>query len=102
MTLPNGGAHSVNGHARTAEKKLADVHLYKVDERNTAPRQPKLSERTDYSRWRLLDDKGRQTWHYLVDDEQVKEWPQSKADKYFLGLPLVRLPFRFPIQILTL
>lgn len=49
----------------------------------------KLSERTDHARWRLLDEKGRQTWHYLEDDEEVKEWPQSRADKYFLGLPLV-------------
>jgi lanosterol synthase len=36
-----------------------------------------------------LDDDGRQTWHYLEDDEQNKEWPQSVADKYFLGLQTV-------------
>lgn len=51
---------------------------------------PQLSERTDYTRWRMLDDAGRQTWHYLEDDQDVKEWPQSTADKYFLGLPTVR------------
>ncbi|KAL2863488.1 terpene cyclase/mutase family protein [Aspergillus lucknowensis] len=43
--------------------------------------------KTDYSRWRLLDDDGRQTWHYLESDEECKAWPQSVADKYFLGLP---------------
>lgn len=50
---------------------------------------PKLSKRTDYTRWRLLDEAGRQTWHYLEDDEDAKEWPQSTADKYFLNLPIV-------------
>lgn len=55
----------------------------------TAVKKPTLSERTDYTRWRLLDERGRQTWHYLEDDEDIKEWPQSTADKYFLGLPLV-------------
>ena len=50
---------------------------------------PKLSERTDYTRWRLLDEAGRQTWHYLEEDEDAKEWPQSTADKYFLSLPTV-------------
>lgn len=49
----------------------------------------KLADRTDYSRWRLLDDNGRQTWHYLEDDEDAKEWPQSTADKYFLDIPTV-------------
>ncbi|KAK4948501.1 hypothetical protein LTR28_007429, partial [Elasticomyces elasticus] len=44
-------------------------------------------EKTDYSRWRLLDERGRQTWHYLRTDEEVRKWPQSIADKYHLGLP---------------
>ncbi|KAI4289812.1 MAG: hypothetical protein L6R35_000919 [Caloplaca aegaea] len=43
--------------------------------------------RTDPSRWRLRDDRGRQTWHYLQTDDETKSWPQSTADKYFLGLP---------------
>jgi lanosterol synthase len=50
------------------------------------------STRTDYSRWRLRDERGRQTWEYLETDEEVKEWPQSTADKYFLGLPTVCTP----------
>ena len=49
-----------------------------------------VDEKTDYSRWRLLDDHGRQTWHYLKTDKEVKEWPQSVADKHHLGLPPVR------------
>lgn len=46
-------------------------------------------EKTDYSRWRLLDDAGRHTWHYLETDEELEKWPQSIADKYHLGLPTV-------------
>lgn len=46
-------------------------------------------EKSDYSRWRLADDRGSQTWHYLEDDARLEEWPQSIADKYFLGLPTV-------------
>ncbi|EMC94222.1 hypothetical protein BAUCODRAFT_74539 [Baudoinia panamericana UAMH 10762] len=43
-------------------------------------------QKTDYSRWRLRDDRGRQTWHYLESAEELKNWPQTVADKYFLGL----------------
>lgn len=51
-------------------------------------------DRTDPERWRLLDERGRQTWHYMKSDEQAKEWPQTIADRHHLGLPLVRnLPF---------
>lgn len=42
--------------------------------------------KTDYSKWRLLDEKGRQTWHYLKTDEEAKAWPQTTADKWHLGL----------------
>ncbi|KKK12356.1 hypothetical protein P175DRAFT_0459005 [Aspergillus ochraceoroseus IBT 24754] len=61
----------------------------------------KGDSKTDYSRWRLLDDDGRQTWHYLESDKENKEWPQSAADKYFLGLPtgLPKLPkAKTPLQ----
>jgi lanosterol synthase len=51
---------------------------------------PKLSARTDYTRWRLLDEAGRQTWHYLETVEAVKAWPQSIADKWHLNMPTVR------------
>lgn len=54
---------------------------------------------TDIQRWRLLDEAGRQTWHYLETDEQVKAWPQSTADRYHLGLPLVNFtPTSRPLQ----
>ncbi|KAH7318251.1 squalene/oxidosqualene cyclase [Stachybotrys elegans] len=48
---------------------------------------PQLYESTDRTRWRMKDDDGAHTWHYLEDDEAAKEWPQSYADKYFLNLP---------------
>ena len=51
-------------------------------------------ESTDLERWRLLDERGRQTWHYLTD-EAVKDWPQSIADRHHLGLPLVKPPSEF-------
>lgn len=50
---------------------------------------PELPEKTDYTRWRLLNEDGRHTWHYLEDDESSRKWPQTLADKYYLGLPLV-------------
>ncbi|KAF8425597.1 terpenoid cyclases/protein prenyltransferase alpha-alpha toroid [Tirmania nivea] len=43
-------------------------------------------EKTDLSRWRMKSVQGRQTWHYLKTDEEVREWPQAISDKYFLGL----------------
>jgi hypothetical protein len=46
-------------------------------------------EKTDYSRWRLLDEDGRHTWHYLTTDKELKAWPQTVADKFHLGLPTV-------------
>ena len=45
---------------------------------------------TDLRRWRVLDERGRQTWHYLTTDKELEAWPQTVADKHFLGLPLVR------------
>ena len=61
-------------------------------------------EATDIQRWRLLDERGRQTWHYLETDGEVKKWPQSVADRYFLGLPLVSIDAQFELcgQALTL
>ncbi|KAG4414957.1 hypothetical protein IFR04_011885 [Cadophora malorum] len=93
MTSAKGAATSVNGHADGHAKPSVVVtprekrSIDSTDDEVIPAKRPKLSERTDYSKWRLLDEKGRQTWHYL-DDEQAKEWPQSDADKWFLGLPL--------------
>jgi hypothetical protein len=48
-----------------------------------------VDKETDLERWRLLDERGRQTWHYLKTDKEVKAWPQTLADRHHLGLPLV-------------
>jgi lanosterol synthase len=45
--------------------------------------------KTDYTRWRLVNEEGRQTWRYLETDEENEAWPQTVADKYNLGLPTV-------------
>lgn len=46
-------------------------------------------DKTDRLRWRLLDESGRHTWHYLKTDKEIEDWPQTTADKYHLGLPTV-------------
>ncbi|KAI8933686.1 hypothetical protein NX059_009405 [Plenodomus lindquistii] len=43
-------------------------------------------QKTDYSRWRLMDEQGRQSWRYLESDEERADWPQTTAEKHFLGL----------------
>ncbi|KAL2067543.1 hypothetical protein VTL71DRAFT_1968 [Oculimacula yallundae] len=89
MTSAKGAVTAVNGHAKSSvtvtarEKRSFDS----VEDETIPAKRPKLSERTDFTRWRMLDEAGRQTWHYL-DDEEAKAWPQSDADKWFLGLPL--------------
>lgn len=45
--------------------------------------------KTDYSRWRLVNEEGRQTWRYLESDEENSAWLQTVAEKYHLGLPTV-------------
>jgi lanosterol synthase len=58
-------------------------------------------EKTDYTRWRLRDDRGCQTWHYLESDDEAAKWPQTAADRYFLGsdtgLPELAAP-KTPLQ----
>ena len=48
-----------------------------------------VDKETDLHRWRLRNVQGTQTWHYLKTDEEVKAWPQTLADRHYLGLPLV-------------
>ncbi|KAK4445741.1 terpenoid cyclases/protein prenyltransferase alpha-alpha toroid [Podospora aff. communis PSN243] len=69
----------------STRKRFSDVHGAVNDH---GAKRPRIEDRTDYTRWRMRDDESRHTWHYLEDDEAVKEWPQTHADKYFLGLPL--------------
>ena len=52
-------------------------------------KRPRIQDTTDRTRWRMRDNESRHTWRYLEDDEAAEKWPQSAADKYFLGLPLV-------------
>ena len=82
----NGVSRPGNGRAVKSEKNKISIGS------QTSVREKQMSTRTDFSRWRLLDERGRQTWQYLEDDEDIKEWPQSTADKYFLGLPTVCIP----------
>lgn len=45
---------------------------------------------TDYSRWRLVvNDGGRHTWEYLRTENEIKRWPQTDLDKFWLGLKMV-------------
>ncbi|KAH7033612.1 squalene/oxidosqualene cyclase [Microdochium trichocladiopsis] len=57
-------------------------------------KRPKIQDKTDRTRWRMRSDKGSHTWHYLEDDAAAKKWPQSEADKWFLGMDtnLPKLP----------
>lgn len=84
------------GSSTTSESGFGEVS---VRSRKQAPLQPnggaksvqKTDERkTDFTRWRLRNDRGVQTWHYLQSDEEVQAWPMTTADKYFLGLETVR------------
>lgn len=81
MARTNGVVHRRNGAAKDEQEKPVNGHI-------TA--NASGEQKTDYSRWRLRDDDGCQTWHYLETDEELKSWPQSTADKYHLGLETVR------------
>ncbi len=64
-------SHVANGHANGSANGHVDTSA--------------SDKKTDYSRWRLLNEDGRHTWHYLTDDEDMSEWPQTAYDQYFLG-----------------
>jgi hypothetical protein len=74
-----------SANKRKAEEKIAPVVEKVVDGQSSIE-----GIHTDPLRWRLLDEDGRQTWHYLDTDEENKKWPQSYADKFHLGLESVR------------
>lgn len=57
--------------------------------------------KTDLYRWRLKSDRGRQTWHYLESDEEIKQWPMTTADKYFLGLETASNPLKIDCELTT-
>ncbi|EFQ34245.1 squalene/oxidosqualene cyclase [Colletotrichum graminicola] len=73
------GADAVQSRKRVAEA-IAEQEW---------PKKPRVDAKTDRTRWRMKDEDGRHTWQYLDhDDEAAKNWPQTYADKYYLGLPL--------------
>jgi hypothetical protein len=45
--------------------------------------------KTDPTKWRMLNIDGKQTWEYLEDASKAAKWPQTMADKWYLGLPTV-------------
>ncbi|KAJ3231504.1 Lanosterol synthase (Oxidosqualene--lanosterol cyclase), partial [Chytriomyces hyalinus] len=47
------------------------------------------SAKTDPTKWRLAVSEGRQTWHYLENEHDLKDWPQTDFDRYWQGLPLI-------------
>lgn len=59
---------------------------------------PAAISHTDRRRWRLRNDRGRQTWHYLQSEDAMKAWPMTCADKYYLGLDTVGTPCEAPGQ----
>lgn len=79
----------VNGAANGITKRNAPQRI--LNDAVGVTKNAEGHEKTDYTRWRLKDDRGCQTWHYLQTDEEMKAWPQSTADKYFLGLDTVCL-----------
>ncbi|KAK4164433.1 terpenoid cyclases/protein prenyltransferase alpha-alpha toroid [Cladorrhinum sp. PSN259] len=80
---------TINAASSDVDKSSSKKRLHNdtSDDQQSAKR-PRIEERTDFTRWRMRDDQGRMTWQYLEDDEATKKWPQTFADKYFLGLPL--------------
>lgn len=81
----------VNGYSKTNGHHAPLVSSYEdeiYDKTNITG--PKLRKSTDRTRWRMRDVGGVQTWHYLEDDAEAKKWPQSTADKWYMGMPTVR------------
>lgn len=52
--------------------------------------------KTDYTRWRLDNDRGCHIWQYIESDEELEKRPQHTAEKYFLGLDTVSPPDATP------
>ncbi|KAI1165151.1 terpenoid cyclases/protein prenyltransferase alpha-alpha toroid [Nemania serpens] len=80
QATPNGKSQARIGNGQSSRKRASNGHV------EVERKRPRIAETTDRLRWRLLDESGRLTWHYLEDDKAAKEWPQSIADKWYLGL----------------
>ena len=79
---------TANGHANGLANGTANGH---ADGYIGGHKLQTQDQRTDRSRWRLLDESGRHTWHYLETDKEIEAWPQTHADKYHMGLSIVSL-----------
>ena len=75
--------------ARLRQKPMNGAPPEEKGSASTVLVEESADQRTDPRRWRMLDEGGRHTWHYLLSEEQAKAWPQSTADKWYLGLPTV-------------
>ncbi|KAI1176072.1 oxidosqualene:lanosterol cyclase [Nemania sp. FL0916] len=83
QTRSSGGRQAMpNGKAHTGGAQAPKSHT----SNDTSAKSSQTTRNADRSCWRLLDESGRLTWHYLEDDKAAKEWPQSTADKWYLGL----------------
>ena len=83
---PNGNG---NSNGKTTLLNRTKRRNGEINSEEKAAKRPRVYDEIDKTRWRLKDDSGRLTWHYLEDDEAAKEWPQTYADKWHLGLPMV-------------
>lgn len=86
----NGSTHvpTTNGHANPNDRlkrSRDDGNEETWDGQAFGETLPK-NLRTDRTRWRLVDESGRQTWKYLRTEKEEEAWPQDKATKYHLGL----------------
>ena len=82
------GRHYVESDRK--ENMVATSGQWDSEIQHCSTQKPIVDARTDPTRWRLRDNDSRHTWHYLADDEAMREWPQTCEEKYFLNLPLVR------------
>ncbi|TGJ80517.1 hypothetical protein E0Z10_g8245 [Xylaria hypoxylon] len=71
-----------NGSGQPSKKTGSNGHV------DADTKRPRIADKTDRTRWRLLDESGRLTWHYLENEDAVKKWPQSTADRWYLGLDI--------------
>lgn len=72
-----------NSKTPRAKKRKSDATL------EDSVKRPKIQDKTDKTRWRCHDDNGALTWRYLEDDDAAEKWPQSYAEKWYLGFDLV-------------
>lgn len=85
-----------NGHGKKRGTGLFNGQEISSGGQEHDAKRQRVAEPVDKSRWRMKADGGRHTWHYLDDDEAAAKWPQSYAEKWYLGMHLVRL-FALPL-----